>query len=167
MQELLSLLGPICLFLFFISIALGDWCKKTFVWFMSENVLPMFSSGSFMRSHLMFVFKPFWVNFCVGCGGVLTSLIYMWLSCFPNTTSSRDYLSSIIYSCLLHGRLTVGVNLFLAFVLKIRIMGEIIQHLSFCLTYFTRQNTLKAHPWCHTWKDFICYFGYALQLVGF
>ena len=35
------------------SIALGEWPKKTFVWLMSENVLPMFSSRSFIMSHLM------------------------------------------------------------------------------------------------------------------
>ena len=38
----------------FISIALGDWPKKTLVCLMSENVLPMFSSSSFMVSYLMF-----------------------------------------------------------------------------------------------------------------
>ena len=38
----------------FISIALGDWPKKTLVQFMSENVLPMFSSMSFMVSCLIF-----------------------------------------------------------------------------------------------------------------
>ena len=32
----------------FIFLALGDWAKKTFVWLMSENVLLMFSSRSFM-----------------------------------------------------------------------------------------------------------------------
>ena len=43
------------LFIFaFISIALGDWPKKTSVCFMSENVLPMISSQSFMVSCLMF-----------------------------------------------------------------------------------------------------------------
>ena len=39
------------LFIFaFISIALGDWPKKISVQFMSENVLPMFPSRSFMVS---------------------------------------------------------------------------------------------------------------------
>ena len=41
------------LFIFaFISIALGEWPKKTLVQFMSENVLPMVSSRSFMLSCL-------------------------------------------------------------------------------------------------------------------
>ena len=38
----------------FISIVLGDRPKKTLVVFMSENVLPMISSRSFMLSYLMF-----------------------------------------------------------------------------------------------------------------
>ena len=42
---------------------------------------------------------------CMVWGSVLTSLIYMWLSSFPNTTCWRDYLFSIVYSCLLCQRL--------------------------------------------------------------
>ena len=38
----------------FISITLEDWPKKTFVWLMSEIVLPMFSSRGLMVSCLMF-----------------------------------------------------------------------------------------------------------------
>ena len=38
-------------------------------------------------------------------GSVLTSLIYMWLSSFPNTTCWRDCLFSIVYFCLLCHRL--------------------------------------------------------------
>ena len=38
----------------FISFALGNWPKKTLLWFMSENVLPMFSSRSFMVPCLIF-----------------------------------------------------------------------------------------------------------------
>ena len=42
------------LFIFaFISIALGDWPKKTLIWFMSENVLPMFSSRMFCLCSLL------------------------------------------------------------------------------------------------------------------
>ena len=39
---------------FFISLALGNWHKKILAGFMSENVLYMFSSRSFMVSCLMF-----------------------------------------------------------------------------------------------------------------
>ena len=45
-------LSLICLFFVFIYVALGDWLNKTFVQFMSENVLPMFSSRTFMLSCL-------------------------------------------------------------------------------------------------------------------
>ena len=37
-----------------IFIALGDWPKKTLIWFLLENVLPMFSFRSFMVSCLIF-----------------------------------------------------------------------------------------------------------------
>ena len=53
-QKLLSLSRP-CLFIFaFISISLGDWPKKALVQFMSESVLSVFSSRSFMVSCLTF-----------------------------------------------------------------------------------------------------------------
>ena len=43
------------LFIFiFIFAAFGDWPKKTFLQLMSEDVLPMFFSRSFMVSYLMF-----------------------------------------------------------------------------------------------------------------
>ena len=54
-QKLISLIR-FHLFIFaLIFITLGDWPKKTLVWFMSENVLPMISSRGFMVSScLMF-----------------------------------------------------------------------------------------------------------------
>ena len=42
------------MFLFFISIILGDGLKKILLWFMSESVLPIFSSRSFTVSSLTF-----------------------------------------------------------------------------------------------------------------
>ena len=53
-QKLVSLIRSHLFTFVFISVALGDWPKKTLVWFMSENVLPIFSSRSFMLSCLMF-----------------------------------------------------------------------------------------------------------------
>ena len=53
-KKLVSLIRSHLFIFVFISIALGDWPKKTLVWFMSENVLPMFSSRSFMVSCLIF-----------------------------------------------------------------------------------------------------------------
>ena len=47
--------GNLAMFIFyFISNALGNWPKKTLVRFMSENVLSMFFSRSFMVSFLIF-----------------------------------------------------------------------------------------------------------------
>ena len=43
---------------------------------------------------------------CMVWGCVLVSLIYMQLSSFPSTTSWRDCLFPILYSCLLCQRLT-------------------------------------------------------------
>ena len=52
-QKFLSLIKPQLFIFAFISIALGDWPKKT-VRFMSENVLCMFFSRSFMVLFLIF-----------------------------------------------------------------------------------------------------------------
>ena len=53
-QKLISLVMSHLFTFSFISIALGERPKKTLVQFMSENVLPMFSSRSFMVSCLVF-----------------------------------------------------------------------------------------------------------------
>ena len=50
-QDLLSLNRSH--FLIFISIALGDWAKKTLPQFMSQNILPRFFLRNFMASDLM------------------------------------------------------------------------------------------------------------------
>ena len=56
-QKLVSLIRSHWFIFAFISVALGDGPEKTFVRWMSENVLPMFSSRSLMVSCL--IFKPF------------------------------------------------------------------------------------------------------------
>ena len=53
-QKLISLIRSYLFIFAFISIALGDSPQKTLLWFMSENILPMFSSRSFMVSYLIF-----------------------------------------------------------------------------------------------------------------
>ena len=59
MQKIVSLIR-FHLFIFaFISFALGEWPKKILLRFMSETVLPMFSSTSFMVSCLMFKFLSY------------------------------------------------------------------------------------------------------------
>ena len=55
-QKLISLIRSHLFIFGFISFALRDWAKKTLLQFMSENVLPMFSSRSFVVSYL--IFKP-------------------------------------------------------------------------------------------------------------
>ena len=55
-QKLVSLIRSHLFVFVFTFIAWGDWSKKAFVQFMSDNVLPVFTSRSFMVSCLMF--KP-------------------------------------------------------------------------------------------------------------
>ena len=54
MQKLVSLMKSYLFIFIFISIALGDCPKKTYVWSMSENILPIFSCMSSMVSCLIF-----------------------------------------------------------------------------------------------------------------
>ena len=56
-QKIMSLVGSHLFISAFISTALGYWLKKTLLWFLSEKVLPVFSSRSFMLSY--HIFKPF------------------------------------------------------------------------------------------------------------
>ena len=53
LHKLISLIRPHLFIFASISIVLRNWPKKTMEWFLSENVLPMFSS-SFMVSCLIF-----------------------------------------------------------------------------------------------------------------
>ena len=53
-QKLLSLFRSHLFIFAFISFAVGEQSKKILLRFMSENILPMFSSRSFMVSFLIF-----------------------------------------------------------------------------------------------------------------
>ena len=53
MEKLVSLIGSHLFIFVFISISLGDWPKKSWYDFMSENVLPLMSSKSFTVSCLI------------------------------------------------------------------------------------------------------------------
>ena len=110
-QKLVSLIRSHLFIFAFLSIALGDWPKKTLVWFMSENVLPVFSSRSLMALCLMFKsLITLSLFLCMVWVCVLTSLIYTWLSSFPTSPCWRDCLLPIVYSCLLCERLIdIGV----------------------------------------------------------
>ena len=105
-QKPVSLIMPICSIFAYISIALEDCFKKILVQFMAENALLMFSFRNFMVS--CFIFKSLailtlFLFMMWGC--ILTLLIYMQLSSFPNTTCWGDCLFSTAYSCLLCQRL--------------------------------------------------------------
>ena len=89
-QKILSLIR----FHLFIFATLGDWPKKTLLRFMSENVLSMFSSRSFMASCLIFTSLSHF-EFIFGC--VLTSLIYMRCPAFPTALAEESVFSGHIF----------------------------------------------------------------------
>ena len=91
-----------CWFIFvFISIASGHWPKKTFVQLMSETVLLMFSSRSFMVSCLMLKsLSHFEFIFVHGMRVYYGFIDYMQLSRFASTTYWRDCLFSIFLPSL-------------------------------------------------------------------
>ena len=68
-QKFVSLIISHLLIFAVISIAFGDWPKKTLVQLMSENVLPIISSKNFNMWYIL-VFKPFRVYFCIQCEDV-------------------------------------------------------------------------------------------------
>ena len=76
----------------FISVALGGQPEEMLLLFMSENILPVFPSRSLMMSCLLFMpLIHFELIFCMVWESILTSLIYMWLCGFPNTTRWRNF----------------------------------------------------------------------------
>ena len=137
MQKLESLIDFPLFNCMFISVALRDWPKKTLVQFMSENVLPIISSKSSLvscpvfksLSHLEFIF--------VYGENCLTSLIWVWLTNFPNTTCWRDCFFSIGYSCLLCQRLIDRrcVDLFLGSLFCSLIHTSVFVPIPYCLDY--------------------------------
>ena len=92
-QKLISLIRSYLFSFGFISFALGDWPKKTLVQFMSEKVLPLFSSTSFMMSGLMFKsLSHFEFIFVSGCERVFW---LHWFTCICETIFlDASYLSS-------------------------------------------------------------------------
>ena len=94
------------LFIFtFTSFASGDWSKKILLQFTSKNIMPMFSSVSFMAygftfrslNHFEFIFTYSVRN----CSNLILLLVAIQFSQHPYW---RDCLFSIAYSCLFnHG----------------------------------------------------------------
>jgi len=77
-QNLLNLIRSHLLTFAFISITLGDGSKKILLLFMSKDILPMFSSRSFILSSLTFrSLIRFEVIFVYGIKDVLISFFYM------------------------------------------------------------------------------------------
>ena len=105
-QKLVSLIRSHWFNFVFISIVLGDWPMKTFVRLIAKNVLPMFSSRSFMASYLMFKSLSHFEFIFVHGVRVCSSFIGLHVAVlFSITTCWRDCLSPILYSCLLFWRL--------------------------------------------------------------
>ena len=104
-QNLVSLIRPHLFVFIFISIALGDWPKKPLVWFISENVLPIISSKSFIKSYV--VFKPliyFGFIFLYGVR-VCTNLTDLYVAVQFSKHHLLKRLFPIVYSCLICGSL--------------------------------------------------------------
>ena len=94
----------------FVSLALGDWPKNTYVWLISENILPMFSSRSFMVLYLSLSLKPFWVFLRMVWGCALVSLVDMQLSSFPAPLAEEiAFFPFYILASFVKDWLTVGV----------------------------------------------------------
>ena len=103
MQKLVSLIRSHLFIFVFISIALKNCHEKTFVWFISENVLPVVSSRSFMVSCHMFKSLSHFILLCgVGYSGFIDLHAAVQ---FSSSTSQRDCIFLILYSCLLCQRL--------------------------------------------------------------
>ena len=104
-QKSLSLIRSHLFIFVFIFITLGGGSKKILLRFMSGNVLPMFSSKSFivLALHLR-LWSILSLLLCLVLENVLISFFHMQLYSFPSTTYWRDCLFSIVYSCLVcHG----------------------------------------------------------------
>ena len=105
-QKPLSWIGSHLLIFAFISFVSGDWPKKTSVQFMSESILSLFSSRSFMVSCLIFKsLSHFEFIFVYNVRECSNFIALHALSSFSNTTCWREYLFSIVYWCLFCWRL--------------------------------------------------------------
>ena len=133
-QKLLSLIRSHLFIFAFNSFALGGWSKKILIWFMSENVLPMFSSSSFVVLCLIFKslnhFEFIFVYGVRECSDFMDLHVAVQIS--QNHLVKRLYFLHV-YSCLLCQILIYHryVGLFL---------GSILFHWSICM--FLCHNTV-------------------------
>ena len=116
MQELVSFLGPIYLFLFLFLLPWESDVRKH-LYDSCENVLPMFSSRSCMRSHLMFKSLSHFEFIFVYNERVCSSFIDLHSVVQLSQPHLLKSLFPVVYSCLLCQRLIVHrcVGLFLGF----------------------------------------------------
>ena len=101
-QKVLNLIGSHLFIFVFIFVTLGGGSKKILLRFMSESVLPMFSSKSFIVSSIAFrslIHLSLFLYMVLG--SVLISLFYM----FSQHHLLKRLSFSIVYSCLLCHRL--------------------------------------------------------------
>ena len=89
------------LFIFvFISIALGNWPKKTFIWYISDNVFPVLSSTSFTVSC---VILSLFICMSACCEGVFQ---FHWYTCsclvFPIPLAEENFSLFIFLPTLLY-----------------------------------------------------------------
>ena len=101
-QKLLSLIRFQFFIFLLIFITQGCESEKISLWFMSESVLPIFSSESFTLFHLIWrSLINFEFDFVYGIRRCSHFILLHLAIQFPCTTSWRDFHFSIVYSCLL------------------------------------------------------------------
>ena len=110
--KLLSLIRPLFKKNFaFVYFGLGDRSKKILLWFMSKCVLPVFFSGTFILSDVIFRFlnhiEFIYIN--IVWGNFLISLFHIYLSSFASTSYWRSCLFFTVHSFFLCHRLSIGV----------------------------------------------------------
>ena len=127
----------------FSSFALGGWHKKYFCG-LCQRMLCLFWEFYSVVSYIE-VFKPFWVYFCLW-GYVLTSLIYMQLSNFPNTTCWRDWFFSIVFSCvfIVGDELTIGMWVYFWAVYSVPLI-----RISFLFFFFGQYHAILITQLCN------------------
>ena len=99
-QKFLNLIRSYFFIFAFSSFTLRDWSKKMLLWFMRENVLPMFSS-SFMVSCLMFKSLNYFEFIFVHGERVHSSFIDFQAAVQFSQHRFLKRLFPILYSCLL------------------------------------------------------------------
>ena len=158
-QKLLSLIRY-QLFVF-ICITLGGGSEKTSMRFVSETVLPMCSSKGFIASSILFRSLIHFEFIFVYGVSVLVSFYYMSQSRFLSTTYWRDCIFSIVYSCLLCHKSTIGAWLYLPEhdILKSYILNYLFVSLfSTPLVFYSMWNTFISFNYIYLQFHFFLWY---------